>query len=170
MIYEARWQAASTSSSLPASQPAGPVLLAALPGSKFRRPRSKLVSSASSDIKSTAAPQLPAGQGLAIRALATGGSTASRLLSAGLHLAQQACGAAAASMGVLQRGCGPEQPAGSRPNHGAAGMAAMLKVAAAEHPGSSFTAASLSPAAPQLHLDVLEVRNTASVVNDPDSI
>ena len=161
VVYEARWQAAETASSLAAVRAAGSALLAALPGSQLplghagQRIRQGTLKPGK---QGRAALQLPDSKGRAIRALATGSSAASRLLSAGLHLTQQACSAAAASVGLLSRGSGAVQPIGSLPQPGAAGMAAMLKVAAAEHPASSFLSASLGPAVPLLPASLLEVR------------
>ena len=101
-------------------------------------------------------------KGSAIRMLASRSAEAVRLFAAGLHLTQQACKAAASSVAVLSRSGGTVQPGRLLQSSGHAGMAAMLKVAAAEHPGTLFTAASCGPSSkasvPEIGAQLAEVR------------
>ena len=106
--------------------------------------------------------QASASKGSAIRMLASRSAEAVRLLAAGLHLAQQACKAAASSVAVLSRSGSLVQPGRLLQPPGPAGMAAMLKVAAAEHPGTLFTVAgcgsSSRASVPEIGAQLAEVR------------
>ena len=173
VMYDACWQAADTAHSMAASMPsaAATVNVSLLGSGSPLRLLSKhsAKGSASAHSASAAPGKLSDGRGLAIRALAGSHSVPSRLLSAGLHLTQQACSAAAASIGLMSSGSGTVQPSGAAARTagvaastaGAAGLAAMLKVAAAEHPGTSFLAASAGLAVPAVQLDLPQVCHAA---------
>ena len=159
-MYEARWQAAGTARALAASAAAMPVVRVGLPGRSLaprQAGKHSAGSVASRGRRLAAAGQLPEGRGLAIAALAGASISASRLLSAGLHLAQRATSAAAGSLGLLSRGTGMVQPMGSARQAGTAGMAALLKVAAAEHPGTGFSTACVGPMAAQFQPSLARV-------------
>ena len=158
MTYEARWEATGAASSLQPFVAGSSSLLAALPGSSLPEAAGRRIR----PLRSPRLPGKPAAdlsgeKGVVLKALATGPSAAARLLSAGLQLTQRACGAAAASVGLLSRSTGAVQPAGPNVQAGPAGMAALLKVAAAEHPGCSFMVASAGHAVPALQLGLPEV-------------
>ena len=134
ITYETQQQAVQAAQLAP-GQPSALHVLAALPAPGSSGSLSKAQHSVE---------PAPAKSRTAVHMLASRSAGAVRLLAAGLHLTQQACRAAASTVAVLSRSGGTVQPGRTLHPTGPAGMAALLKVAAAEHPGTSFVAASCS--------------------------
>ena len=138
VMYDLQWQAVQASQ-LAAGQHSQLDVVTALPGTQ----RTGRLS------KAAAAVHAPARKGQTLGMLVRGSTATPRVLAAGLGLTQQACSTAAATVTVVSSLAGTVQSGGLRQPAGPAGLAAMLKVAAAEHPAMAFAAARCGSASVQ---------------------